>query len=133
MNASLNPLDRLAAAKLWLISERPAAGSAPGGPAGMPYLAHALYAFTPVLTADVARMTCDEQWRVYVNPDWLDLAPVQEIAAEFPQLCEAEAHAFSRLLGVHVQRLATLAGGGHVCTTNIPIITTPAPVEGPTP
>jgi predicted ArsR family transcriptional regulator len=60
--------------------------------------------------------------------------PVQQIAAEFPQLCEAEAHAFSRLLGVHVQRLATLAGGGHVCTTNIPIttITTPtAPVEGP--
>ena len=49
--------------------------------------------------------------------------PVQEIAAEFPQLCEAEAHAFSRLLGVHVQRLATLASGGHVCTTNIPIIT----------
>jgi hypothetical protein len=34
---------------------------------------------------------------------------------------------------VHVQRLATLAGGGHVCTTNIPIIMTPAPVEGPTP
>jgi predicted ArsR family transcriptional regulator len=59
--------------------------------------------------------------------------PVQEIAAEFPQLCEAETHAFSRLLGVHVQRLATLAGGGHVCTTNIPLITNPAPVEGPTP
>ena len=59
--------------------------------------------------------------------------PVQEIAAEFPQLCEAETHAFSRLLGVHVQRLATLAGGGHVCTTNIPIITHPAPVEGLTP
>ncbi len=47
--------------------------------------------------------------------------PVQEIAHEFPQLCEAEARAFSRLLGVHVQRLATLAGGGHVCTTNIPV------------
>ena len=46
--------------------------------------------------------------------------PVQQIAAEFPQLCEAETQAFSRLLGVHVQRLATLAGGGHVCTTNIP-------------
>jgi predicted ArsR family transcriptional regulator len=46
--------------------------------------------------------------------------PVQQIAAEFPQLCEAEAQAFSRLLGVHVQRLSTLAAGGHVCTTNIP-------------
>lgn len=48
--------------------------------------------------------------------------PVQEVAAEFPELCEAEARAFSRMLGVHVQRLATLAHGGHVCTTNIPII-----------
>jgi len=46
--------------------------------------------------------------------------PVQQIATEFPQLCEAETQAFSRLLGVHVQRLATLASGGHVCTTNIP-------------
>jgi predicted ArsR family transcriptional regulator len=50
--------------------------------------------------------------------------PVQQIAAEFPQLCEAETQAFSRLLGVHVQRLATLAGGGHVCTTNIPTAAT---------
>lgn len=51
--------------------------------------------------------------------------PVQDVAHEFPQLCEAEARAFSRLLGVHVQRLSTLAGGGHVCTTNIPISTAP--------
>ncbi|MGV8968130.1 MAG: helix-turn-helix transcriptional regulator [Cellulomonas sp.] len=50
--------------------------------------------------------------------------PVQQIAAEFPQLCEAETQAFSRLLGVHVQRLATLASGGHVCTTNIPTAST---------
>ena len=47
--------------------------------------------------------------------------PVQDVAQEFPQLCEAEARAFSRMLGVHVQRLATLAGGGHVCTTHIPV------------
>ncbi|GIG28787.1 helix-turn-helix transcriptional regulator [Cellulomonas marina] len=46
--------------------------------------------------------------------------PVQDVAREFPQLCEAEARGFSRLLGVHVQRLSTLAGGGHVCTTSIP-------------
>lgn len=56
--------------------------------------------------------------------------PVQQIAAEFPQLCEAETQAFSRLLGVHVQRLSTLASGGHVCTTNIP--TTGSTVEGRT-
>ncbi len=46
--------------------------------------------------------------------------PVQHVAAEFPELCEAETEAFSRLLGVHVQRLATLAHGEHVCTTFIP-------------
>ena len=46
--------------------------------------------------------------------------PVQHVAAEFPQFCEAETEAFARLLGVHVQRLATLAGGGHACTTYVP-------------
>ncbi|HET7398059.1 MAG TPA: helix-turn-helix domain-containing protein [Intrasporangium sp.] len=46
--------------------------------------------------------------------------PVQSVAEEFPSFCEAEADAFSRMLGVHVQRLATLAGGNHVCTTFIP-------------
>ena len=46
--------------------------------------------------------------------------PVQHVAEEFPAFCEAETEAFSRLLGVHVQRLATLAGGHHVCTTFVP-------------
>jgi len=48
--------------------------------------------------------------------------PVQEVAAQFPQLCEAETRAFGRLLGVHVQRLSTLTSGGHVCTTSIPTV-----------
>ncbi|NTW39318.1 MAG: winged helix-turn-helix transcriptional regulator [Cellulomonadaceae bacterium] len=47
--------------------------------------------------------------------------PVQEVAAQFPALCEAETQMFSRLLGVHVQRLSTLAAGGHVCTTHVPV------------
>lgn len=46
--------------------------------------------------------------------------PVQHAAEQFPAFCEAETDAFSRLLGVHVQRLATLAGGDHVCTTFVP-------------
>ena len=46
--------------------------------------------------------------------------PVQHVAAAFPQLCEAETQALSRLLGSHVQRLATLAHGDGVCTTHIP-------------
>jgi len=50
--------------------------------------------------------------------------PVQHAAREFPQFCDAETDAFSRLLGVHVQRLATLAHGDHVCTTFVPAVTT---------
>jgi predicted ArsR family transcriptional regulator len=46
---------------------------------------------------------------------------VQSIAEDFPQLCEAETKAFSHLLGVHVQRLATIAGGGYMCTTHVPL------------
>jgi predicted ArsR family transcriptional regulator len=46
--------------------------------------------------------------------------PVQHAAREFPEFCDAETDAFSRLLGVHVQRLATLAHGDHVCTTFVP-------------
>ena len=47
--------------------------------------------------------------------------PVRDVAGKFHELCEAETQAFSRLLGVPVQRLATLAGGDHVCTTHVPI------------
>jgi predicted ArsR family transcriptional regulator len=47
------------------------------------------------------------------------------VAREFPQFCDAETEAFSRLLGVHVQRLATLAHGDHVCTTFIPTESVP--------
>jgi predicted ArsR family transcriptional regulator len=46
--------------------------------------------------------------------------PVQHVAEEFTELCEAEARAFSQLLGTHVQRLATIAGGAHACVTNVP-------------
>ncbi|WP_049564226.1 helix-turn-helix transcriptional regulator [Streptomyces sp. SBT349] len=46
--------------------------------------------------------------------------PVAHAAARFPQLCEAETEVFSRLLGSHVQRLATIAHGDGVCTTFVP-------------
>lgn len=55
--------------------------------------------------------------------------PVQSIAEKTPEWCEAETRAFSRVLDVHVQRLSTLAGGAHVCTTTIPL-TTPTRQEG---
>ena len=50
--------------------------------------------------------------------------PVSHVAHEFPQLCEAETEAISRVLGRHVQRLATIAHGDGVCTTCIPSIPT---------
>jgi predicted ArsR family transcriptional regulator len=50
--------------------------------------------------------------------------PIAHVAVEFPELCEAETEAFGRLLGTHVQRLATIAHGDGVCTTFVPAIRT---------
>jgi predicted ArsR family transcriptional regulator len=60
--------------------------------------------------------------------------PVSHVAHEFPELCEAETAAISRMLGGrHVQRLATIAHGDGVCTTCIPhkpVATSTVPVTG---
>jgi predicted ArsR family transcriptional regulator len=63
--------------------------------------------------------------------------PVAHVAAEFPQLCEAETAVIGRLVGTHVQRLATIAHGDGICTTHIPGARTPGnrtttarPVQG---
>jgi predicted ArsR family transcriptional regulator len=45
--------------------------------------------------------------------------PVAHVAAQFPQLCEAETAAFGRLLGTPVQRLATISRGDGICTTHV--------------
>lgn len=93
--------------------------------------------------AALARALSDDGYAATARPVELDGAaagtqlcqghcPVQQVAAEFPQLCEAETEAFSRLLGVHVQRLATLAHGEHVCTTHVPPqVPPPAPAAAP--
>jgi predicted metal-dependent peptidase len=77
-------LTRLAAAKLWLISERTGPGA--DSPADHPYLAHALYALVPVAEPAIPRMTCDERWRLYVNPDWLTATDVPDIGRELAHL-----------------------------------------------
>ena len=51
--------------------------------------------------------------------------PVAHVAHEFPQLCEAETEVISKVLGRHVQRLATIAHGDGVCTTCIPTVMSP--------
>jgi predicted ArsR family transcriptional regulator len=56
--------------------------------------------------------------------------PVAHVAEKYPELCEAETQAFGRLLGTHVQRLATIAHGDGVCTTYVPRTTTlPSPAH----
>lgn len=89
---------------------------------------------------DTGRSEQDEQDAVHMLADALDAdgyatslrpvgqgaqlcqhhCPVAHVAAAFPQLCEAETEVFSRVLGKHVQRLATIAHGDGVCTTHIP-------------
>ena len=49
--------------------------------------------------------------------------PVSHVAHEFPQLCDAETEMLARVLGTHVQRLATIAHGDGICTTHIPTAT----------
>ncbi|WP_291313611.1 helix-turn-helix transcriptional regulator [Corynebacterium sp. UBA2622] len=47
--------------------------------------------------------------------------PVASVAAEHPEICEAEHEAISALVGRHVQPLALIADGNGICTTNIPL------------
>lgn len=47
--------------------------------------------------------------------------PVSHVAAEFPELCDAEQQAIAEVLGTHVQRLATIVNGDFACTTHVPL------------
>ncbi|AKE41269.1 ArsR family transcriptional regulator [Corynebacterium kutscheri] len=55
--------------------------------------------------------------------------PIAGVAAEFPELCEAEHEVIAALFGQHVQPLASIADGHGICTTNIPI--TPIKTHSP--
>jgi predicted ArsR family transcriptional regulator len=82
-------------------------------------LTHSGYAAS-VRTGPVGEQLCQQH------------CPVSHVAHEFPQLCEAETELISRLLGRHVQRLATIAHGDGVCTTCIPDHGTSATSATPT-
>ena len=71
----------LAAAKLWLVSTE-----SPSTCGDLPYLASALYALIPVACEQVASMTIDVHWRLYVNPAWAEGTPVPEVAARMAHL-----------------------------------------------
>ena len=58
--------------------------------------------------------------------------PVAHVAAEFPELCEAETRALAEVLGTYVQRLATIAHGDGVCTTHVPAAVGSTATDQPT-
>lgn len=87
--------DRLAAAKLWLVSDRGA---------NMPYLSTALFSLATVPTDSVPRAATDPYWRLYVNQDWLEVAETESIAAEL-------LHQVWHLLADHSARAADAAVG----------------------
>lgn len=76
--------------------------------------------------AMLAEMLSDEGYAATITENTLGTqicqhhCPVAHVAKDHPELCEAETQMFSRLLGTHVQRLATIAHGDGVCTTHIP-------------
>lgn len=87
--------DRISAAKLWL--------TAPTG-GNVPYLSAALWAMPTIVTSDVPTIRADEQWRVYVNPDWV---------VEIPELAGHLSHLIWHLLRDHAGRARTMGVGKH--------------------
>ncbi len=100
MTGSPLDLDRLAAAKLWLTSDL----------GDQPYLSSALYALQAMASGQVETMTADQRWRLYVNPAWLALAPVTEVAVTL-------AHVTWHLLAEHADRAHSLDVGTGQATT----------------
>ncbi|MGB3013768.1 MAG: hypothetical protein WBB41_04075, partial [Candidatus Nanopelagicales bacterium] len=89
--------DRMAAAKLWLVS---------GATGDLPYLSTALYALVTVPTDRVATMATDVYWRIYVNPLWILGQDVLVVAHEL-------AHQVWHLLADH-------AGRAHDADVDVP-------------
>ncbi|MFT4087579.1 MAG: VWA-like domain-containing protein [Gordonia sp. (in: high G+C Gram-positive bacteria)] len=101
---------KLTAARLWLISRAPVSRSGdPDAPRGQSYLAQAVFALREVSSDRVARMTVDEGWRLYVNPEWLACVEVPEVGRE---LCHLVWHLLdqhadrARAAGVHTDSAA---------------------------
>ncbi len=115
---------RFAAARIEALEARLQAGSTAADPATTPAEALAMALTAEGYAASVRPSAAGEQLCQHH-------CPVAHVAERFPQLCEAETEAFSRLLGKHVQRLATIAHGDGVCTTHIPRVTVNTNPEGP--
>lgn len=89
-------LQKLSAAKLWLVSSPVGAPNA-AAPRDLAYLSQPLYSLIAVENDQVSTMTCDQWWRIYINAVWLEQASVPEIGAEL-------AHVTWHLLQDHAAR-----------------------------
>lgn len=115
-------VDRLAAAKIWLITT--SCGN-------LPYLATAVYALVPVSTPRVQDMTVDRLWRLYLNPSWV-------VATDVPVIAAHLAHLVWHLLGEHADRgedlqvrRATASDWRAACDATIAAVTADLPVGLP--
>ena len=84
-------VDRLAAAKLWLTSAR----------GDLPYLSNALYSLQAVSSQQVGTITADADWRIYINPHWLSVSTVPDVATGL-------AHVTWHLLADHAARAGSM-------------------------
>ena len=88
--------DRLSAAKLWLVTT-----STDSRCGDLPYLASVLYALHAVPTGRVQRMSVDQYWRLYVNPQWA-------LGSEIPAVAGQLAHLAWHLIATHAERAVDL-------------------------
>lgn len=101
--------ERIAAAKLWLISQAPGR-SGPDSPRDLPYLATAVYALATVPSPQIDTIRADDYWRLYVNPDWADETSVADIGREL-------AHIVWHLLMDHAGRARAIRVDATTCRT----------------
>jgi predicted metal-dependent peptidase len=87
--------ERVSAAKLWLTAVEK--GDAP-------YLSAALSAMPTIVTTEVATISVDDLWRLYVNPDWVCTADVPVLAAHI-------SHLVWHLLRDHAERARSMDVG----------------------
>ncbi|HML50656.1 MAG TPA: VWA-like domain-containing protein [Propionicimonas sp.] len=93
--------EKVAAAKLWLISQPPSSMPRPDSPRALAYLATAVYALRTVPSSDIATIRADQYWRLYVNPLWVGAISVPELGREL-------AHIVWHLLMDHAGRAAAM-------------------------
>ena len=92
--------ERVAAAKLWLISQPPDAAGA-DSPRDLAYLATAVHALSTVPSPRVETIRADEHWRLYLDPDWAGAVTVPELGREL-------AHVVWHLLLDHAGRARSI-------------------------